>query len=262
MTFLRPKHPSARRPRPAPRGPFASRAALAALLAGLITLPALAHGASLRGSRASVFKQYHIALRHRFTMLRTATQVRKFVRLGLLVPLPGNADYFVKPGVSFPYARPEVKLFVERLARQYHASTGERLEVTSLTRPVRRQPDNASSYSVHPTGMAVDLHCSSRAASRRWLEGVFLQLERRGVIEATREHHPPHYHVAVFPDRYASYVAALQSAPSSVTHQVRRGDTLWTIARRYGSTVDDIQSANDLASPIIHPGQMLTIPSD
>jgi hypothetical protein len=113
--------------------------------------------------------------------------------------------------VSFPYSRDAVKLFVERLARDYRAATGDRLVVTSLTRPVSRQPRNASPLSVHPTGMAVDFRVPKKLAHRRWLERTLLSLENRNVLDATRERHPAHYHVAVFPREYSRYVAALSA---------------------------------------------------
>src|ERR1700730_706468 len=47
--------------------------------------------------------------------------------------------------------------------------------------------------------MAVDLRRSDRRACRQWLESTLLALEGEGMVEATREHWPPHYHVAVFP---------------------------------------------------------------
>ncbi len=102
--------------------------------------------------------------------------------------------------MSFSYARPEVKTFLEQLSCAYHAACGEPLVVTSLVRPISRQPWNASPISVHPTGMAVDLRRSDRHGCRQWLESTLLALEGEGMIEATRERWPPHYHVAVFPD--------------------------------------------------------------
>ncbi|MFW6175319.1 MAG: LysM peptidoglycan-binding domain-containing protein, partial [Acidobacteriota bacterium] len=44
-----------------------------------------------------------------------------------------------------------------------------------------------------------------------------------------------------------------------VRHAVRRGDTLWQIASRYGTTVDRIRRANGLSGNVLHPGQTLTI---
>ena len=45
------------------------------------------------------------------------------------------------------------------------------------------------------------------------------------------------------------------------THTVQRGETLWGISRRYGTTVAAMASANNLSDPSqIRPGQVLTIP--
>ena len=182
---------------------------------------------------------------------------------GYLIPVSSNHDYRVKR-ISFPFARPEVELFVSRLGRQYRDACGEMLVVTSLTRPTTRQPWNASPRSVHPTGMAVDLRRSTNRYCREWLENVLLYLEGRGVIEAVRERRPPHYHVAVFPKEYAAYVASLSDGEDQgrverrlVQHRVRRGDTLWTIARNYGVSVDELRETNDLRGSRIYPGQLL-----
>jgi Family of unknown function (DUF5715) len=169
---------------------------------------------TLLGSHESLLRQNEEAREHDFSYLRTSADVRDYVQQGLLVRLPGNSDYdLAGDEVSFPYARPEVKTFVERLADQYHGACGEQLVVTSLTRPITRQPPNASAISVHPTGMAVDLRRSDSSGCRQWLETVLLDLENKGVIEATREQYPPHYHVAVFPNPYLQYVASGEALP-------------------------------------------------
>jgi LysM repeat protein len=120
----------------------------------------------------------------------------------------GNADYELA-AVSHPYARPAVKLFVERLSAQYRSACGEKLVVTSLTRPVQQQPRNASDLSVHPAGMAVDMRISRKRSCVRWLEKTLLSLEKQGVLDVTRERRPPHYHVALFPQPYTRYVASI-----------------------------------------------------
>lgn len=43
-------------------------------------------------------------------------------------------------------------------------------------------------------------------------------------------------------------------------HLVQKGDTLWSIARRYGVSVGSIQSANHLDTAPIQPGMRLSIP--
>lgn len=171
-----------------------------------------AEAQSLRGSRASVDRQQTEAEQHDFTFLRRRAEVDRFVDAGLLVSLRGG-EYYRLHDVSFSVARPEVKLFVERLSAQYYAACGDRLVVTSLTRPTSQQPSNASSRSVHPTGMAVDLRVPETSSCRGWLESTLLSLERSRVLEATLERSPLHFHVAVFPDEYVAYVKRKTGRP-------------------------------------------------
>ncbi|NOZ93847.1 MAG: LysM peptidoglycan-binding domain-containing protein [Acidobacteria bacterium] len=51
-------------------------------------------------------------------------------------------------------------------------------------------------------------------------------------------------------------------ASSGATYTVRRGDTLYDIARRFGVSVTDLRRANDLKGSRIHPGDRLVIPVD
>ena len=44
------------------------------------------------------------------------------------------------------------------------------------------------------------------------------------------------------------------------THKVRRGDSLWIIANRYGTTTKEIQSLNNLQTTQLHIGQVLKMP--
>ncbi len=229
---------------------------------------------SLGGSAASLDRQNAQALSHSFTYLETPGQVRSFVDNGYLVPVVPSGDFELKE-VSFPYARPEVRLFIERLASQYRSACGEKLVVTSLTRPLSEQPRNASDRSVHPTGMAVDLRRSNRAACRRWLESTLTSLEGRGVLEATRERRPPHYHLAIYPDPYARYVTRITGSSVTVArqtgdepvietrwieHTVRRGETLGGIGSRYGVTVGRIRAENGIRGDRLLVGQRLQVP--
>lgn len=237
------------------------------LLVGLLLLPGFAQGQSLRGSTRSVDNQFQVAQDHDFTFLESPTQVERFVKAGYLVPVRANR-YFDLHGVSFPYAREETRTFILRLSEQYRRACGEKLVVTSLTRPLSRQPNNASSRSVHPTGMAVDIRRTNNMTCRSWLESVLLSLEKAGVLDATRESRPPHYHIALFPRPYARYVADLATnantrlaSADALDYQVRRGDSLWDIARDHGTTVDRLREENDLRGSRIYAGQVLKIPT-
>lgn len=245
-----------------------------------------AHGQSLTGSSGSLDRQNAQAAAHDFSYLESASRIRAFVEAGYLVRVAPNRDFDLHD-VSYPYARPEARLFIERLASQYRAACGEKLVVTSLTRPQSAQPWNASDRSVHPTGMAIDIRSVNiGAACRRWLESTLLALERAGVLEATRERVVPHYHIALYPAPYAAYVDKLTSgdgrgpvvaaAPSELVatlaasgpaesadrareHVVRRGDTLGSIAMLYGTSVAQIRRDNGLSGDGILVGQRLTV---
>lgn len=164
---------------------------------------------TLKGSRASVLRQNEVAKGAGYTFAENVEDLRALVATGVLVPVVGNDDYALREGMSSAVARPEMRLFIERLAAQYHEATGEKLVVTSLTRPQSRQPKNAHALSVHPAGIAVDLRVSQRAKSRQWLERTLLALERQGLLDVTREKWPPHYHVALFPEAYLAHVDRL-----------------------------------------------------
>jgi len=49
------------------------------------------------------------------------------------------------------------------------------------------------------------------------------------------------------------------TSPSSITHTVKKGDTLFAISKQYDTTVHSIKVLNNLNSNNIHPGKTLTI---
>jgi LysM repeat protein len=309
--------------------------AVGAVLTGVLLLlsSSVAEAQTLRGSTRAMYRQNRVAQQHDYSFLQTSSEVRHFADLGLLVRLSGNNNYMLA-SVSHPYTRPAVKMFVERLGAQYRAACGEKLVVTSLTRPAREQPRNASDLSVHPAGMAVDLRISKKRSCRKWIEKTLLSLERQGLLEAGRERRPPHYHVALFPEAYTKHVARVAgnvpavrvasasavpkraprattpaskpsssavaaraeippmpapvaaltladgsapteepetvaapepepevAEPSVATYRTRRGDTLWSIARRHGTTVQTLRSLNGLKSSQLVVGQVISVPT-
>jgi hypothetical protein len=185
---------------------------LALMATAATTTAAEAANASLRGSRTSMEQQNQVAKSHGLAFYRTAAEIRAAAERGDLVRLTGDENYDVADFVSHPYGHPAVRLFVERLAAQYRAACGQKLVVTSAVRPTNGQPSNAHTLSVHPAAMAVDLRVSDRQQCRSWLENALLGMERRGVLNGIRERHPPHYHVAIFPEPYLAYAAERAAA--------------------------------------------------
>lgn len=213
---------------------------------------------TLKGSRSSMDRQYQAALAYGYSFIKTSNSITDFITTGELLRVQPTSNLTLHD-VSYPYARTEVKLFLERLSAQYKSACGEKLTVTSLARPLDRQPANAASNSVHPTGMAVDLRIPPRGRCRSWLEQTLLSLEASEVLDVTQERNPPHYHVAVFTQSYSSYVAT--RAQESHEYVVRPGDSLWLISARTGVSVSQIRAVNGLANDLINVNQRLLIPA-
>lgn len=181
--------------------------------AWLLTMVPSVDAQSLRGSLASISRMYRQAVRERLPFYETSAGVRNAVRKGKLVRLRTTTGVTYDK-VRWPYVQAETRTFAERLGGQYRAACGERLVVTSAVRPATRQPANASARTVHPTGMAIDLR-KPKGKCLRWLRNTLLELEKAGIIEATEEYGPPHFHVAVFPSRYERYLAGSSRASAS-----------------------------------------------
>jgi hypothetical protein len=159
---------------------------------------------------------YRRAVRGGLDFYETPSDVRRAVLRGELVALGGNANYRVT-NIAAPYVRPETRSFVIDLAADYRRACRTQMVVTSATRPMSRRLANGSSLSVHPTGMAIDLR-KPTGRCLTWLRRTLIASERRGVIEATEERRPPHFHVAVLPSRYEKVVS---SRPRTATRRAR-----------------------------------------
>lgn len=170
-----------------------STLALLALLVGSKT-----DAQSLRGSKAKVNRAYQYAQRQGLAFPESRDAVTNGVRDGEYVPLLGNGNFRLK-GVAMPYALPATRDFVVRLAASYRKACRTPMVVTSAIRPATLQErlPNGVAKSVHPTGMAVDLRAPG-GACRPWLRRTLLAEARRGVVDATEERRPAHFHVIVF----------------------------------------------------------------
>jgi len=227
-----------------------------------------AQAQTLKGSAASIDKQYRAAVASGYTFVNNARSVQNYIRPGQLERVSPGAHVELHD-VSYPFAAPATRAFLGRLSQQYHNSCGEKLTVTSLLRPRDRQPSNSVARSVHPSGMAMDLRIPKTQKCRIWLENTLLSLEKQHVVDVTRERYPPHYHVAVFSKNYETRVAAnsgsrqvyAATGTAAQGYKVRRGDTLSRIAARSGVAINQLRAANGLRGNLIHAGQTLKIPS-
>jgi hypothetical protein len=243
---------------------------------------------SLRGSQASVQKMYSRAVLNDLEFLRTSKSIYESVRDGELVLIPITMDMTLDR-VTYPFVLPRTRDVLNVFAKKYHQACGERLVVTSAARPRTEQPRNASPQSVHPTGMAIDFRKPS-GACLTYMRGELVALEKLGIVEATEERHPVHFHVAVLQrGKFAPAAPALATATEPVpipstpvasvdsaggtiepekpaskpagarTYTVRKGDNLSAIAKRFGLTVNRLKGLNGLKGSMLRPGQKLRI---
>ena len=199
----------------------------------------VAGGQSLRGSRSSVNRVYSSAVGNDLELLNTSKGVYRAVSDGELVMIGVTTDHMLEK-VKYPFVLPEARHVLYSFAARYRASCGERLIVTSAARPRVDQPRNASPKSVHPTSMAVDFR-KPAGTYLTFMRTELLTLEGHGVLKATEEKHPRHFHVAVLqrggatsPTVPAGSAAATTkpetrsptiSMAQPATYAVRRGET-------------------------------------
>jgi penicillin-insensitive murein endopeptidase len=100
-----------------------------------------------------------------------------------------------------------------------------------------------------------------------WLDDVFGRGERKGIIQHEKRH-KDHLHVRFFnpvaQERgrvvYRVLVEAGALPPPTVRHRVRSGETLGSLARRYGTSASAIRAANGLRSSFLRAGRSYVIP--
>lgn len=246
------------------------------------------HLGSLVGSGESLDRQQRAARLAQLKLHRDRREVSDSINAQKLIRV--RADRYLElANVSYPYAHPKLASLLRSLSRLYWRHCRVPLVVTSLMRPLKEQPRNASKRSVHPAGIAADLRVPPYQC-RAWLRETLSSWERLGFIEATREKRPPHFHVVAIPTQLTNEVIAdlegrersvktdtsivqrpreekhtqltkrSHGAKRSKHYRVRRGDSLWSLSRKWGVTQSSIKRLNRLRSNRIDLGQVLVIP--
>jgi len=139
---------------------------------------------------------------------------------------------------------------VNGLSKNSVIRPGQRLSLPSGAAPVRvSAPVTTSTYTVRKGDTLYDI--ANRSGTS--VEG----LRRTNGISGSRIHpgkvlRIPDSKPVNPPDRTVSV---------GTTYRVRKGDTLYDIARRFGTSISALRRANGLRSSRIYPGDVLQIPS-
>jgi penicillin-insensitive murein endopeptidase len=102
---------------------------------------------------------------------------------------------------------------------------------------------------------------------RGWLNDIFGRTAEKGIIQHEKRH-KDHLHVRFYNPRaqehgrvvYPVLVETGVAPPPLVRHRVRPGETLGSLARRYGTSAAAIRAANGLRSSRLRAGRTYTIP--
>jgi len=136
---------------------------------------------------------------------------------------------------------------------------GKNPEVYGFTRPAGATLE----FDVFELDSPIDLETAAKSAGTAVDEMKLLNPElRHWVTPLDRESYP----LKIPKGSRVAFDVALAAIPKGErvrfgAHVVERGDTLSKIARRYGTTIEALASANNMRSrTMIHPGQVLTVP--
>jgi len=110
-------------------------------------------------------------------------------------------------------------------------------------------------------------HALEEGEDRAWLNDIFGRTSEKGIIQHERRH-KDHMHVRFFNARaqergrivYPTLVDSGVAPPPMVKHRVRSGETLGSLAKRYGTSVSAIKAANGLRGTQLRAGRSYTIP--
>lgn len=156
----------------------------------------LANFGGLRGSRPKVQAAFYEASARGIPFFADMDDARAAIAAGKFVPLYGNL-YYATYRMTLAYATPEARSFIEALAPQFVEKCDEMMVVTSALRPKSRSPRNGSPWTVHPAGIAVDIRKPRNRACWTWLRQTLVDYQNRGIVDATEEFSPPHFHIVV-----------------------------------------------------------------
>ncbi len=145
---------------------------------------------------------------------------------------------------------------VTQNAREEHVSLQAQLQA-QLTEISRLNQQVADAQTERARLQTMDDLIARQVNEMAELKAAIQEALRRPVLKPA-ENIPPAFRPSAIVIPAAAY-----SDPSALFSKsviVRRGDSLWVLARRYGISLDDLITVNGLKSDLIIPGQKLRLP--
>lgn len=166
----------------------------------------------LVGSFASQIRQNQEADNDNLERILNDAALKDLKKRKQLVSLPSTPGVAVDPRLKkkLRVVRPWTAQFLKDVGSEFHKVFGSDLPVNSATRTVVHQKNlakknrNAAAVegerrSSHLTGATVDIGKKRLNARQiQWLRDRLVQLEQKGLVEATEEHYQAVFHVMVF----------------------------------------------------------------
>ncbi len=160
----------------------------------------------LKGGRSTrPFAAFRYAILMGYTIPQSEEEFQDVITNDL-VPLQAEGEKvpYQLHDVDHPFVLPVTRQFAINLANDYADADCGELVITGAARFEKLR--NSSRFSVHSTGMPLDLRIPSDPRCRAWLEGELSDLEREGLADVTREKNPPHFHVVVVTGAYQAWL--------------------------------------------------------
>jgi hypothetical protein len=156
------------------------------------------------GQVSSSEQQFRYAAERQIPFMATEAEYQSRVSTGYFVRLESP---FMDVHARRPYALASTVAFMTEMSEAYYSFGCGRLTVKDALRLSAERPSNGSVYSVHPSGMAVDLRVRDIGeACENWMNSYLLEKEAEGRVDATREYWKmvrgqkvpnPHFHLVV-----------------------------------------------------------------
>ena len=128
---------------------------------------------------------------------------------------------------------------------------------------IKEKKEKALSYDIVSIEKSADLTVLARSAetSFKTLQTLNPELRQSATPKDSYELKIPKGSKNIFMVNYNSLPENERFAPQSITHKVRNGESLWTIAKKYRVSQHDIAAVNKIRNrSMIRIGQKLTIP--